>query len=360
VAGIIGYGAYLPFARIEVEEIHRVWRNTSLDKVKNILKVNERAVLQPNEDTITLAVAAAKGALEQSGVDRAKIDALFLGTCTNPYDSRPSTTVIAEAIGINPHFIGGDVQFSGKSGTTAIQICLGLIKSRMAKIGLAIASDTINRHTCPGRIYEYTASAGSAALLVGEEDPIVEIEGTSSYASDLSDFFRMEGERYIQNIGAGGELFPAWEIGFVDHIVHAGESLMKEMNLKPKDYSFAIFQQPYGFAPFAIGERLGFTKEQIEPGVIAPMIGDCGAASSLLGLVHVLDNAEKGQRIFLTSYGFGAGSDALSLEVTSALEAKRPRVPLSKYLYEKKNMVDYATACRLEYKYMQDLNPLYI
>jgi len=302
VAGIIGYGAYLPFARIEVEEIHRVWRNTSLDKVKNILKVNERAVLQPNEDTITLAVAAAKGALEQSGVDRAKIDALFLGTCTNPYDSRPSTTVIAEAIGINPHFIGGDVQFSG----------------------------------------------------------IVEIEGTSSYASDLSDFFRMEGERYIQNIGAGGELFPAWEIGFVDHIVHAGESLMKEMNLKPKDYSFAIFQQPYGFAPFAIGERLGFTKEQIEPGVIAPMIGDCGAASSLLGLVHVLDNAEKGQRIFLTSYGFGAGSDALSLEVTSALEAKRPRVPLSKYLYEKKNMVDYATACRLEYKYMQDLNPLYI
>ena len=108
---------------------------------------------------------------------------------------------------------------------------------------------------------------------------------------------------------------------------------MKEMNLKPKDYRYAVFQQPYGFAPFAVGERLGFTKEQIEPGVVAPMIGDCGSASSLLGLIAVLDQAKKGDRIFLASYGFGAGSDALSLEVTAALEAKRAKVPLSAHLY---------------------------
>lgn len=360
MAGIIGYGAFIPFTRIRVEEIHHAWRNTSLDLLKNILQVNERAVLQPNEDTITLAVAAAKGAIEQAGVDRKAIDALFLGTCTNPFDSRPSSTIVAEALGTSSHFIGGDIQFSGKSGTTAIQVCLGLIRSGMAKIGLAVASDTINRHTCPGRFYEYTASAGSAAFLIGQENPLADIVGTHSYATDLSDFFRTEGERYIQNIGTGGELFPAWEIGFVDHVVHAGESLMTSLNLRPKDYTYAIFQQPYGFAPYAVGDRLGFTKEQIEPGVIAPMIGDCGAASSLLGLVNVLDCAQKGQRIFLASYGFGAGSDALSLEVTPAIEMKRAKVPLATYLFEKKSMVDYATACRLEYKYMQDLSPLYV
>jgi hydroxymethylglutaryl-CoA synthase len=307
-----------------------------------------------------MAVAAAKGAIEYSKTDGTKIDALFLGTCTNPYDSRPSVTVIADAIGVPGNFIGSDIQFSGKSGTTAIQVCLGLIKSGMAKVGLGIASDTINRHTCPGRFYEYTASAGAAAFLLGQEDPIVEIQGTRSYASDLSDFFRVEGERYIQNIGPGGELFPAWEVGFADHVIHASESLMKDVNLKPEDYDYAIFQQPYGFAPFAIGKRLGFTEGQIKPGVIASMIGDCGAASSLLGLVHVLDNAKKGQKIFLASYGFGAGSDAFSLEVTPALEKRRPKVPLSKHLYENKNMVDYGTACRMEYKFMQDLSPLYV
>jgi 3-hydroxy-3-methylglutaryl CoA synthase len=90
------------------------------------------------------------------------------------------------------------------------------------------------------------------------------------------------------------------------------------------------------------------------------MIGDCGSASSLLGLIAVLDQAKKGDRIFLASYGFGAGSDALSLEATAALEAKRAKVPLSAHLYDKKTMVDYATACRLEYKYMQDTSPLYV
>ena len=50
----------------------------------------------------------------------------------------------------------------------------------------------------------------------------------------------------------------------------------------------------------------------------------------------------------------------MSLEVTAALEAKRGKIPLSAHLHEKKSLVDYATACRLEYKYMQDSSPLYV
>ena len=88
MAGIIGYGAHIPFTRIKVEEIHKAWRNINLDKLKNVLMAEERAVLEPNEDTITLAVAAAKEALAQSGVSKERIDAIFLGTCTNPYDSQ--------------------------------------------------------------------------------------------------------------------------------------------------------------------------------------------------------------------------------------------------------------------------------
>jgi 2-acetylphloroglucinol acetyltransferase len=360
VAGITGYGTAIPYNRVSVEEIHRVWRNTSLDKIKNVLKVNERAVLQPNEDTITLAIDASRSAIEHSGARREIIDALFLGTSTNPYDSKPSTTVVSQALGIGPDLIGADVQFSGKSGSTAIQICLGLVNSQMVRAGLAIGADTINRHTSPGKFYEYTASAGAAAFVIGSENTIAEIVGTSSYASDLSDFFRPEGERYIQNIGVGGELYPAWQIGFVDHVSHAANVLMNKLNLKPPEFDYAVFQQPFGFAPFAIGERLGFAKEQVEPGVIAQAIGDCGAASALLGLVHVLDTAKPKQRIFLATYGFGAGSDALVLEVTAAIESRRPKAALARSLYQRKAMVDYATASRLEYKYMQDSSPLYI
>lgn len=360
MAGITGYGTAIPYNRVSVEEIHRVWRNTSLHKIKNVLKVNERAVLQPNEDTITLAIDASRRAIEHAGVGREAIDALFLGTATNPYDSKPSATVVSQALGLSPHHMCADVQFSGKSGSTAIQICLGLVNSRMATAGVAIGADTINRHTNPGKFYDYLGSAGAAAFVIGGENTIAEIVGTASYASDLSDFFRTEGERYIQNIGVGGEMYPAWEIGFVEHVAGASNALMNKLSLKPGQFDYAVFQQPFGFAPYAVGERLGFAKEQIEPGVIAHAIGDCGAASGLLGLVHILDTAKPKQRIFLATYGFGAGSDALILEVSAGIESKRPKIPLAHSLYERKAMVDYATACRLEYKYMQDSNPLYI
>ena len=359
MAGIIGYGFSLPFMRIKVEEIHRVWKNTNLGRIKNGMKVNERAVLQPNEDTLTLAIAAARGAIENAGIARESIDALFLGTYTNPYDSRPSMTTIAEAIGTKKDVMGCDVQFSGKSCSTAIQICSAMVDSGMARMALAIGSDTINRHTCPGREYEYAASAGAAAFVIGKDKPILKIFETSSYVSELSDFFRVEGERYIQNIGLRGELYPAWEVGFADHVIHAAQAVMNKAGFKAGDYDYAVFQQPGGFAPYAAGERLGFSKEQIDPGVIAPDIGDCGSASAMLGLANVLDTAKAGQKILLVTYGFGAGSDAFSLEVMPAIEAHRQKVPIAKYLAENKSLVDYATACRLEYKYMQDMSPLY-
>ena len=69
--------------------------------------------------------------------------------------------------------------------------------------------------------------------------------------------------------------------------------------------------------------------------------------------------AKSGDKILMASYGFGAGSDAMSLEVTPLIESKRPVMSLARMLDNKK-MVDYATACRLEYKYAQDLSPLYV
>src|ERR1017187_6428157 len=47
--------------RIKVDEIHRVWRNIALSRIKDVLKLAEKAVLQPNEDTITLAVGPLSG-----------------------------------------------------------------------------------------------------------------------------------------------------------------------------------------------------------------------------------------------------------------------------------------------------------
>ena len=98
LSGITSYGTWIPFYRLSVDEIHRVWRNCTIIRIKDDLKLSERAVLQPNEDTITLANAAADFAL--SKISKNEIGAAFFGSGTNPYDTRPSVTLICEALGL--------------------------------------------------------------------------------------------------------------------------------------------------------------------------------------------------------------------------------------------------------------------
>ena len=351
--GLVGYGACIPRHRIAVKDIFDVWNNTVLEMLKGI-KIEERAVLQPDEDTITMAVLAAKRALKQSGLAPEQIDSLYLGTGTSPWDSKASAMTVAEALGLRPNIFIADVQFSGKSATAAMQMAMGLIGSGMTKFSMVIGSDTINRHVAPGDLYEYTACAGAVALIIGSDRIIAEIEGTASYGTDFSDFFRQEGSRFIR---MGGQDIPALlDMGLIEHSVIAAKALFHKLGTKPSDYSYAVFQAIYGFVPFAIGGALGFSPQQIGPGVIAPMIGDCGAATSLLSLGSVLDIAKPGDSVFLSAYGFGAGSDAFSLKATPSIVETRGKSPAVRQLLEDKQLVSYGTALKFEYKLLRPEN----
>ena len=90
--GIVSYGAGIPVCRLKVDDVIQVWKNTDLSLVKGQLGVLERAVLQPDEDVITLGVLAAQRALDKA--PPCPLEALYLGTCTNPYDSRASAAII--------------------------------------------------------------------------------------------------------------------------------------------------------------------------------------------------------------------------------------------------------------------------
>jgi hydroxymethylglutaryl-CoA synthase len=89
---------------------------------------------------------------------------------------------------------------------------------------------------------------------------------------------------------------------------------------------------------------LGFTPDQVKQGLLCPVIGNTYSGSSMLGLASVLDIAEPGNRIFVTSYGSGAGSDAFDITVTDEIkELPRNRAPLVSELIDKKQYVDYST-----------------
>lgn len=349
--GIVSYGTSIPYHRISVQEIWRVWQNVTPD-IFDKLSFSERAVIMPNEDTLTLAVAAAELALSRARVERKQIGALFFGTCTNPYDTKASAAILQDALALRPDLISFDLQFGGKSGTSALITAAAYVEAGFCEYALAVCSDTLNRHFQPGVQMEYNGSAGAFAAVIGKEGVIAHLDGFSSYASDLSDYFRTEGERYIQ-LG-GGWLGYVSNWGLLEHVVPAGKTLLNELKLDPQeDFSAVILPQATGVQPMMVGGSLGFDVIACMSHVLTSSIGDCGSAGTLIPLARYLDYAEPGERVFVCAYGYGAGADALCFTTTPALSECQPTSDLVDDQINRKEMVDYATAARYEFKYLR-------
>lgn len=349
---LLSYGVYVPPMRLPVEETLKVWENNMLSMFKHQLLVSERAVLSPDEDTVTMAVEAGRQALDRWSAEERRIDGFYLGTCTNPYDSRPASTILAESLADGKASDCADVQFSTRSGSSALRIARSMVLSGEMDRAMVFGSDTMNRHTPPGGFQEYFASAAAAALLIGRGDDgaIAEVGPFHSVVSDLSDGFRLDGERYLRS---GGLAALESGIGLFRHTILAVRGYLHQLGAEPKDFDYVVFQQPAGVMPVALTMRLGFSMDQTMPGLIAYELGDVGSASTLVALSLILDQAEPGQRILVASYGFGAGADVTMLTTTDRL-ADYPRVsPTVDEQIKNKRLIDYPTAIKYEGKYLK-------
>ncbi len=77
-----------------------------------------------------------------------------------------------------------------------------------------------------------------------------------------------------------------------------------------------------------------------------PVIGNTYAGSSLIGLTAILDEARPGDRIFMVSFGSGAGSDAFSIRVTDRIVDVQDRAPKTQEYIARRKVIDYATYAR--------------
>ncbi len=234
------------------------------------------------------------------------------------------------------NYMTADLEFACKAGTAAIQIAMAMVKSGMSKYALAGGADTAQ--AAPGDALEYTAAAGGAVFLIGKENTAADILCTASFTSDTPDFWRRSKEKYPRHAGSF-----TGEPAYFRHIISAAKLLMKKQNTKPEDYDYAIFHQPNGKFPRKAAKRLGFSENQIMPGLLVEKIGNTYSAASLLGLAAVLDIAKPGQRIIVTSYGSGAGSDSFDIIVNNNILEAQKRAKKTISLINDKIYVDYPT-----------------
>jgi hydroxymethylglutaryl-CoA synthase len=319
MAGIIGYGAYIPRNRIRSDEIARQWGRDPAT-IRAGLLLEEKSVPGLDEDTITISVAAGRAALDRAGVDPGRVGALYIGSESHPYAVKPSGTVVAEALGIGPSYHTADFEFACKAGTEAMFVALGLVESGRVDCAMGIGADT--SQGAPGDALEYSASAGGAAYLFGPDEPIAEVLDVVSYTSDTPDFWRREGEYYPRH---GGRY--TGEPAYFKHVLGATRMILDRTDLGPEAFRYAVFHMPNGKFPLSVGAQLGFRPEQLEAGWIVNTMGNTYSGSSPTGLAAILDEASPGDLILITSFGSGAGSDAFVLRATDRLPAVRDRAP---------------------------------
>jgi hydroxymethylglutaryl-CoA synthase len=326
MAGIAGYGAFIPRRRITTEEIARQWGKDP-GTIQRGLLLTEKSVPGFDEDTITISVAAGQAALDRAGVSPGRVGAVYVGSESHPYAVKPSGTVVAEALGIGPEVHVADFEFACKAGTEAMFVALALVESGRTEYALAIGADT--SQGAPDDALEFSASAGGAAFLFGRDDPLVEVVDAISFTTDTPDFWRREGEFYPRH---GGRF--TGEPAYFKHVSAASRRLMEKTGLKPADFRFAVFHMPNGKFPMSVGKSLGFTREQIEPGWIVPTMGNTYSGSSPTGLAAVLDVADPDDLILITSFGSGAGSDSFALRATGLLPQRRGLAPSVRSMLE--------------------------
>ena len=114
---------------------------------------------------------------------------------------------------------------------------------------------------------------------------------------------------------------------------------------------FKVVQKGFSIGDMLIFQLAEFFEHVTEPAfyrpeklvtMMVPFIGNTYSGASMIGLASVLDVAKPGDRIFVTSYGSGAGSDGFDITVTDNIKKlARQNAPSVATLVADKEYVDY-------------------
>lgn len=330
--GIVGYGVYIPKFRIKNEPESQ--------------GVKERALPFADEDTTTFAVEAGKRALLHSGVNSRYVKKCFTGSESAPYAVKPMMATVSQALELGEEYDGGyfsggiDSQFACKAATDLFVDAAALVSYPVFDGEYVMVIGADNSQAAPGDALDYTVGAGGAAYLFGKRDIIATLDCYVPYTSDTPDFYRRQGEKYPKH---GGRF--TGEPAYFKHVVTAMKAALEKTKLTPKDIQYVVNHSPNARFPYEAAMNVGFSKEQINPSLVVAKIGNLYSGSSPTGLASVLDIAEPGDKILMTSYGSGAGSESYLFTVTDKILEKRTRsIPVKQQVDNPhRQYVSYAT-----------------
>jgi 3-hydroxy-3-methylglutaryl CoA synthase/uncharacterized OB-fold protein len=296
VAGIVSWGVYLPYWRLERRVIGEAF-GTSPGR-------GRRAVASYDEDTSSMAVEAGRRALGVPGVPTA--GSLYFSTPSPAYLDKTNATTVHAALGLPADAGAYDLCGSVRSGWATLE--LAALAGERAP-ALAALADL--RTGLPGSIDETQGGDGAVAFLFAPDGGVAEVVGRAAATDEFLERWRVPGETGSRQ----------WEDRFGEEALvplarSAFEQALGRAGLAAGDVDHLIVTGLHARAVASVKRALGVAAERVAPDHAA-LIGNLGAAQGGLALAETLERASAGQVVAMVEVSDGA--DVVVLRTTEAL-----------------------------------------
>jgi 3-hydroxy-3-methylglutaryl CoA synthase len=316
--GITAYGGYVPRLRLSRQAVAHAnaWYAPGFASRKGT-----RAMANWDEDSITMAVAAARDALGPRE-DRGHVRAVFLASDTLPFVERLNAGVVAGALTLSDDIEAMDMGGSQRAGLAAVSQAVARVQAGGGDV-LVLAAD--DRKTRAGSAQELDDGDAAAALMIGKDNVLAELLGAGTLSVDFVDHFR----------GAGEDIDYHWEERWVrdegisklmPRAIHAA---LAQAGVKAAEVDHFIFPSSFAKMDAQLAKACGIRAEAVAD-LLLDGVGDSGLPHGLLILSHVLERARPGQLIVVAQ--FGSGAQALVFRVTDAIESFHPARGVSQWV----------------------------
>lgn len=315
--GIIGYGTYLPYWRLDRSKITATTGSGG--------GRGTRSVASYDEDTTTMGTEAARNCLRSIDLDSA---AIFFSTPNPAYVDKTNATAIHAALDLPDDGYAVDMGGAARSCEASMALAAELPQ------GAALAVHADLRTGLPTGAEEASCGDGAVAIAFGDQAEHPVIAEWLSGASQTKEFT----DRYRQ---PGDVASRVWEERFGEQVYvpmgrKAAEAALAgaELSLDAVDKIAVVglhARAVRGLARMA-GDKL------FDP--VTPAVGNCGAAHMGLVLAAWLDVAAPGETMLLVHLADGASAGVM--RATDAVAAYEPFSTVEAQIAKGNDSLDYA------------------
>ena len=297
--GIIGWGTHVPYRRLDRSEIAPVAGSGG--------GKGTRSVASFDEDSTTMAVAAARAALRPVDV---RPRALWFASTSPAYLDKTNATAVHAALRLDRDVAAYDALGSVRSTMGALTAAFDasapvLVVAGDVRVGLA------------GGAEESAGGDAAGAVIVGDDSDapvLAELLSRVSLSEEFVDRWRAPGDvasrTWEERFG---------ETRYVPLATEALKAALGDAKLSPDDVDVLVVAGLHERACAAAAKKSGVAAERVADRLGAS-IGNPGAAQPLVLLAAALETARPGAVVVLLTLSDGA--DALVLRTTDALAGR--------------------------------------